>query len=70
MTLWEDVQRLEQTVAAQQAVIENLQKRLTIAEVEAKEVKTLRRGAYWIVGLIIAGAIGFGFSVLTLIPHA
>lgn len=32
------------------------------------EVRGLRRGAYWVGGVVIAGAIGFAFSVLSLIP--
>lgn len=32
------------------------------------EVKSLRRAAYWVAGLVVAGAIGFAFSVLALVP--
>lgn len=33
----------------------------------AGEVKGLRKAAYWVAGLIIAGSITFAFSALTLI---
>ncbi len=32
-----------------------------------KEVKSLRKAAYWVGGLIVAGAITFSFSVMALI---
>jgi fatty acid desaturase len=63
----EDVKTLRDQVDAQQAVIEDLRTRLTIAETEAKELKALRRAAFWLVGVVVAGAIGFGFSVLTFV---
>ena len=33
----------------------------------SKEVTSLRRAAYWIAGLIIAGSVTFSFGVLALI---
>ena len=33
----------------------------------ATEVKSLRKAAYWVAGIIVAGSITFGFSVITLI---
>lgn len=30
------------------------------------EVKSLRKAAYWVAGVIVAGAVTFAFSVLTL----
>lgn len=33
-----------------------------------REVAGLRKAAYWVAGLIVAGAISFAFSVLLLIP--
>jgi hypothetical protein len=32
------------------------------------EIKTVRKAAYWVAGLIVASSIGFAFSVLALIP--
>jgi hypothetical protein len=32
----------------------------------ADEVKSLRKAAYWVAGLIMASSIGFAFSVLTI----
>lgn len=33
----------------------------------AMEVRNLRKAAYWVAGLIVAGSITFAFSVLTII---
>jgi tetrahydromethanopterin S-methyltransferase subunit B len=67
-TLSEEVRDLNRQVAALERQVNDLSLRLAMAEATASDVKGLRRGAYWIAGLIVAGAIGFGFSVLALIP--
>jgi hypothetical protein len=69
MTLVEDLQTVKKTCADQAVVIDDLKTRLAVAERDCSEIKSLRKAAYWVCGLIVAGAIGFGFSVLTLIPH-
>lgn len=33
----------------------------------AAEIKSLRRAAYWVAGIVIAGSITFAFSALSLI---
>lgn len=68
MTLLEEFQHLRAQVDAQQTTIDELRTRLTVVEIEAVELKRMRKAAWWIGGLIVAGAIGFGFSVLVLIP--
>jgi hypothetical protein len=67
MTLMEDFKRLEEHVKKQDEVIVELRDRVLIAETEVKQIDNLRRAAYWVGGLIIAGAISFGFGVLTLV---
>lgn len=53
------VKHLDQTVA-------DLDRSMTKLEPLPDEVKNLRKAAYWVAGLIVTGAIGFAFSVLTL----
>jgi hypothetical protein len=36
----------------------------------AREIRSLRRAAYWVAGIIVAGAVTFAFSVLTLLGHS
>lgn len=36
---------------------------------QTTEIRGLRKAAYWVAGLIVAGAISFAFSVLVLIPQ-
>jgi hypothetical protein len=67
MTLMEDFKRLEARVEKQDGTIEELRDRLIIAETEVRQVEGLRRAAYWVGGLIIAGSISFGFGVLSLV---
>lgn len=57
--LEEAVKHLDQTVA-------DLDRSMTKLEPLPEEVKNLRKAAYWVAGLIVTGAIGFAFSVLTL----
>jgi hypothetical protein len=67
MTLFEDFKRLEEKVQKQDEVIEDLRDRLLVAETEVKQIDNLRKAAYWVGGLIIAGSISFGFGVLSLV---
>lgn len=67
MTLMEDFKRLEEKVVKQDEVIEDLRDRLLVAETEVKQIDNLRKAAYWVGGLIIAGSISFGFGVLSLV---
>jgi hypothetical protein len=70
MTLVEDVQALKKTCSEQATVIDDLRTRLAVAERDCADIKGVRKAAYWVGGLIIAGAISFGFSVLALVPHS
>ena len=67
MTLMEDFKRLEDHVKRQDEAINDLSDRLLVAETEVKQIDNLRRAAYWVAGLIIAGSISFGFGVLSLV---
>ena len=67
MTLMEDFKRLEEHVKKQDEEIVKLRDRVLIAETEVRQIDNLRRAAYWVGGLIIAGSISFGFGVLTLV---
>ena len=69
MTLLEDVQSLRKQVEELEQRADSLKTRLTIVEIEAESLKGLRKAAYWLAALIVASAIGFGFSVLSLV-HA
>lgn len=69
MTLIEDVRTLQNKLEGQQREIDSLRNRLIVAELAVDEIKNLRRVMYWVGGLIVAGSIGFGFSVLALIPN-
>ncbi len=40
----------------------------SIEELSA-EVRSLRKAAYWVGGLIVAGSVSFAFSVLALVGH-
>lgn len=67
MTLMEDFKRLEIQVKKQEETIDDLRNRLIVAETEVKQIGSLRRAAYWVGGLIIAGSISFGFGALSLV---
>jgi len=67
-TLVEEVKSMRQEISDLRKENEELRTRLAVAESVASEVKGLRKAAYWVGGLIIAGAISFGFSVLALVP--
>jgi hypothetical protein len=54
------VTRHEEQIAGKRGISETL-------ENLANEIQSLRRAAYWVAGIIIAGAITFAFSTLTLI---
>lgn len=82
MTLIEDIRKIQDSVAIVMTGLEEAEK--TIARHDEQisgqrglsaaidslstEVKSLRKAAYWVGGVIVAGAIGFAFTVLTLIP--
>ncbi len=62
------MQRLEDAVGRLDDKVEEQGKILARLEPLPAEVKSLRRAAYWVAGLVVAGAIGFAFSVLALVP--
>lgn len=82
MTVIDDVRRLQEAVHQVQEQIEINRLRIERTDEQvngvrglsaaidelAAEVKSLRKAAYWVAGLIVAAAISFAFSVLTLIP--
>ncbi len=57
--------QLEQAVQHLDAAVEEQGRQIAKLEPLVEEVKNLRRAAYWVAGLIVTGAIGFAFSVLT-----
>jgi tetrahydromethanopterin S-methyltransferase subunit B len=57
---------LEKAVKHLDSTVAELDKSMTRLEPLAEEVHNLRKAAYWVAGLIVTGAIGFAFSVLTL----
>ncbi len=79
MTVLEDIRELERLVKEideyckdNSSALTRLEERVSgarglAAAVDAlgNEVKALRKAAYWVAGLIVAGAISFAFSVLT-----
>lgn len=62
------MQQLENAVNGLDEDVQEQGKTLARLEPLPGEVKSLRRAAYWVAGLVVAGAIGFAFSVLALIP--
>ena len=46
------------------ATLTTLRKELT------GEIRGLRRAAYWVAGLIVAGSVGFGFAALQIVNSA
>lgn len=80
MTVFEDLRSLQKTVRDLAEQVE--QNRSAIARHEeqlngerglsaamrelASELKSLRKAAYWVAGLIVAASISFAFSVLAL----
>ena len=83
MTLASDVERLTQSVAQLTSLEENTAKLAAAHEQQisgdrgisdtlvtlAEEIRSLRRAAYWVAGIIVAGSITFAFSALTLLGH-
>jgi chromosome segregation ATPase len=82
MTVVSDIQKLQEQVNAVEEQCESTGKKVARHEeqingarglyaainAQTEEIRSLRKAAYWVGGLIIAGAIGFAFSVLLLIP--
>lgn len=80
MTIITDIQRLSDAVREVEAQVEKNRSLLERHEEQisgtrglsaalnalAEEVKSLRKAAYWVAGLIMASSIGFAFSVLTI----
>jgi hypothetical protein len=83
MTLFEDVRALQKTLRdVQESCDENAsllarhdeqisgERGLSNALLAlAREVASLRKAAYWVAGIIVAGSISFAFSVLLLVGH-
>lgn len=81
MTLLDDIAKLQGRCAELDAQVEKLQTRVERQDeqingergisaaitAQTKEISSLRKAAYWVAGLIVAGSIGFAFSVLLLI---
>ncbi len=79
MTVLEDIRELERLLRevdtlckTNAAVTSRLEEKVsgerglaTAIDSLGVEVKSLRRAAYWVAGLIVAGAISLAFSVLT-----
>lgn len=80
MTIITDIQRLTEAVSEVERQVERNRSMLEKHEEQisgtrglsaainsvAEEVKSLRKAAYWVAGLIMASSIGFAFSVLTI----
>lgn len=81
MTLVEDIRKLQESVRDLANQVEVNKQAITRHDEQISgerglsaainqltaEVRGLRKAAYWVAGLIVAGAISFAFSVLTLI---
>lgn len=81
MTLMDDLKRLQEAVQELARQVEKNRSMVSLHEEQvngerglsaaidqlAAEVKSLRKAAYWVAGLIVAGAITFAFSVLSMV---
>jgi hypothetical protein len=79
MTIISDIARLQETlrevsdqVEANKSMLERHEEQISgtrglsaAINSVADEVKSLRKAAYWVAGLIVTSSIGFAFSVLT-----
>lgn len=62
------IQQLEEVNRQLNSTVEAQNVQLARLEPLPAEVKSLRKAAYWVAGVIVTGAIGFAFSVLALVP--
>ena len=74
MTLVSKVERLEEEQAKTEAIAQRLDQQIngprgqSTALLElAGEIRSLRRAAYWVAGLIVAGSVTMAFSALSLV---
>lgn len=80
MTLIDDVQRLQARCKELEEAAETRERRLSLLEeqvngergisaaikAQTAEISSLRKAAYWVAGVIVAGAIAFAFAALQL----
>lgn len=74
MSVVDDVRKLQQDFESQTAQLGRHEEQINGARGQsaaidalAAEIKSLRRAAYWVAGIIIVGSITFAFSALSLI---
>jgi tetrahydromethanopterin S-methyltransferase subunit B len=61
------MEQLEAAVRHLDATVQEQAKALARLEPLSDEVKSLRKAAYWVAGIIVASSIGFAFGVLALL---
>lgn len=75
MSIIDEVQALKRASQVQEGQIAKLEEQVNgergisaAINANTQEIRSFRKIGYWLIGLIVAASIGFGFGVLVLIP--
>ncbi len=64
-----ELDTVSRSVASHEEQISGVRGITATLEQIAQEIKSLRKAAYWVAGIIITGAVTFAFSALTIVGH-